>query len=173
MRFTNARTAADIATHSLGVRMDAKRLLATPSDELILALGKNPDHRAGRFVDPKLSAVYVVGNVVNSLLKIGYADNLRHRFAGLNVGSPVGLSLEHFVYFVGSLVAKTVEGRVHQHLAQYRRRGEWFDVDLATAAQALANVTADMKLRWWNEMERRDIGCKAWQIDRSRSLVMG
>lgn len=162
--------AADIATHSLGIRMDQARLLATSKDECVLALSKNPDHRAGRFIDPKLSAVYVISNEANSLLKIGYADNLRHRYAGLNVGSPVGLELEHFVYFVGGLIAKAVEGRTHQKLAEHRRRGEWFDVTVETAAKAIADAAGEMNLKWWNEMERRDIGLKAWKIDFRNSL---
>lgn len=172
MKLSSAQTAADIATHSLGVRMDPARLLKTPTHELTLALARNPDARSNRFIDPKLSAVYVVGNCVNSLHKIGYADNLKHRFSGLNTGSPVDLTLEHFVYFVGSLVAKTVEGRVHQLLASDRMRGEWFDVDVPTAANAIAQVAGEMKLKWWNEMERRDIGCRAWEVDIRRSAYM-
>lgn len=170
---TCQQTSADIATHSFSTRMCSIRLLATPADELLLALSKNPDARADRFVDPKLSAVYVVGNAVNSLVKIGYADNLRHRFAGLNVGSPVDLDLRHFVYFIGSLVAKNVEGRVHQRLAEHRRRGEWFDVECATAAAAIAGVAQDMRLKWWTEAERRDIGCRAWNVHLSRVTKNG
>lgn len=139
--------------------MDRTRLLSTSKDEMGIVFSALPSSRM--WIDPQLAAVYVVGNSANPLLKIGHADNLKHRFAGLNVGSPVDLQLLHFVFFVGRLVAKSVERQVHDALAAHRSRGEWFNVDLATASSAIAKVTTDRRLAWWTEAERRSLGTAA------------
>lgn len=155
----NEQGAADrVLSYHTGSR-NPGRLISTPKEELELLNTATPS-RAG-WIDPQMGAVYVIGNAANSLLKIGHADNLKHRFSGLSVGSPVDLELHHFVYFVGSIVAKSVEQQVHKALADYRRRGEWFDVDLATVGQAIAEIALERKLKWWTEEQRRRIGTTA------------
>lgn len=155
----NEQGAADrLLSYHTGTR-NKERLLFTPQAEFDLLNTATPS-RAG-WIDPQMGAVYVIGNAANSLLKIGHADNLKHRFSGLNVGSPVDLELIHFVYFVGRIVAKSVEQYVHAALAEYRRRGEWFDVDLPTIGAAISQVSFERNLKWFTEEQRRRIGTTA------------
>lgn len=140
----------DVAVAHFKCGMDNERLLSTPANELALAMGSVP---RGQYYS--LSTVYVIGNAANNLVKIGYADNLRARFSGLNCGSPVCLQLLHFVHVVDGMVAKLVEGKAHLLLAEHRRKGEWFEVDVSQAAAAIGAALATNKIRWWTEYERR------------------
>lgn len=105
-----------------------------------------------------MSSLYVVANDANSLLKIGYADNLKNRIAGMNTGSPVGLRLVHFLYFVDGMIASDVEREVHKTLASYRRKGEWFEVNRDQAGDAIALAVNARRIKWWSEAERRKVG---------------
>lgn len=142
----------DRAIANFKCELSHQRLLSTPDEELALALGKLPRGIAN------LSAVYVVGNDANSLLKIGYADNLRSRLSGLRCNSPVETKLLHFLYFVDGMVAKHVESAAHKTLAARRRHGEWFEASLEEVAWAIASVVSTNKLRWWTEEERHRLG---------------
>lgn len=146
--------------------MDRARLLRTPPSEINEVFSPAPPVRM--WIDPQLSAVYVVSNAANDWVKIGFADNLKHRFAGLDCGSPVDLRLRHFVFFAGKLVAKSVEKQVHAILDGKRRKGEWFDVTVNEAAQAIAEVTTRRRLSWWTEVERRALGSAALEVDCQR-----
>ena len=155
----NEQGAADrLLSYHTGTR-NKERLLSTSQEEFDLLNTANPS-RAG-WIDPQMGAVYVIGNSANSLLKIGHADNVKNRFSGLNVGSPVELELLHFVYFVGRLVAKSVEQYVHGALAEYRRRGEWFEADLPMVGDAISQVAFQRNLKWFTEEQRRRIGTTA------------
>jgi len=148
--------------------MKPERLLTTPPSDIAEVFAAIPSLR--HWIDPQMSAIYVISNEANSLLKIGYADNLKHRFHGLDCGSPVPLHLLHFVFLVGKLVAKTVEKQVHEVLADRRRKGEWFEVRLEEAAAAISSVVTRRKLQWWTEVERRALGKAARERDISRNL---
>lgn len=151
--------AADrVLSYHTGTR-NKERLVSTPQAEFDLLHTATPSRAV--WIDPQMGAVYVIGNEANSLVKIGHADNLKHRFSGLNVGSPVELELLHFVYFAGRIVAKSVEQHVHSALAKYRRRGEWFDVDLPTIGNAISQVVFHRNLKWFTEEQRRRIGSSA------------
>lgn len=128
------------------------RLRQTSKGEIDLALSRVP-----RGTIQALSSVYVIGNEANGLHKIGYADNLGNRLSGLSVGSPVPLFLRHFLYFVDFLVAQRVEKEAHRILAEYRRRGEWFDVTAAQAGEAIAQAVTAQRIKWWSEPERREL----------------
>lgn len=162
---SESRTADILLLRNRG-EMDRRRLFSTPQSEIDQVFGSAPHVRS--WIDPQLSAVYVIGNEANSLLKIGYADNLKHRFAGIDCGSPVGLTLHHFIYFVGRLVSKSVESQVHDLLTDRRRKGEWFDVTLLEAVTAIAAVATERKLNWWTEEERRRLGTVALDHDLAR-----
>lgn len=138
----------DKAVADFECALSPARLLETPADELVQAL------TLARRRTSELSTVYVIGNDANSLLKVGYADNLRTRFGGLNTGSPVTLRLVHFLHVVDGAIAIRVESETHKLLAEHRRKGEWFEVSLPDAAKALASVMITNKLRWWTEEER-------------------
>jgi hypothetical protein len=129
------------------------RLRRTPKEDLELALGRDQ-----RGTLQTMSAVYVLENSANSLLKIGYADNLKSRLSGLNCGSPVDLKLMHFLYFVDGFISKSVESDVHKELAEYRRKGEWFEVTSAQVGEAIAATVNARRIKWWSERERRRLG---------------
>lgn len=133
-------------------QLSQARLRRTPQEDIELALSRAP-----RGMLRILSAVYVIANAANDLVKIGYADNLGQRMSGLNCGSPVDLELVHFVYFVDEYIAKCVEGDAHRALAEHRRKGEWFNVTLDQAGEAIAQSANARRLRWWSEAERRKL----------------
>lgn len=155
----NPARSIDIATHAFNCALDEARLLSTPEEELALAM--EPPPSPIRWLNPELTAIYVLANGANGLLKIGMAENLKNRIVGLDCGSPVPLYLRHFIFFVGRTVTKYVEGEVHRTLAESRVKGEWFDVSLETAAQTIAETARRRKLMWWTERERRELGTKA------------
>jgi hypothetical protein len=143
----------DSALVSFECEMSPKRLRKASDEDLELAVGKAP-----RGTIQTLSAVYVVSNAANSLLKIGYADNLKQRISGMRTGSPVELKLQHFIYFVDCMIAGMVEKDAHDELAEYRRRGEWFEITIEQAGEAIAKSVTSRRLKWWTEAERRDLG---------------
>lgn len=149
MNYNAKKLPEDHAAAYFQCELSMVRLRSTPAEDLALALKRDPNRR-----DSCLSAVYVVGNEANDLLKIGYADNLKNRFSGLNTGSPVELKILHFVYFVDWIIAKNVESEVHRRLAAFRRRGEWFEVSLEVACEAIAETAVARKFRWWSAAER-------------------
>lgn len=149
MIYNLKKSPEDIAAAHFQCELSLDRLRMTPDHEIELAKTKDPRHHASC-----LSAVYVVGNAANTLHKIGYADNLKIRFNGLNTGSPVELYLRHFVYFVDFSIAKQVESGAHKRLSEYRRRGEWFEVTKEQAGEAIAAVALERKFRWWTAAER-------------------
>jgi len=158
---SESRTADVLILRNRGA-MESARLLETPEDEIAQVFG--PGMQTRIWIDPQLSAVYVISNSANSLLKIGHADNLKHRFSGMDCGSPVELSLRYFVFLVGKLVAKSVESQVHDLLSEQRCKGEWFDVSMDEAIAAIAAVVTERKLAWWTEGERRKLGTKASSV---------
>lgn len=162
----------DMAAARFAPAMSKGRLAGTSEEELRLALSSSPTSRE-RWINPQLGAVYVISNAANSLLKIGHADNLKNRFSGIDCCCPVALKLEHFVYFVGRLVANSVEQQTHAVLKEYRRKGEWFDVPLAIATEAIASVVSSRKLTWWTEYERRELGSKASRVHINRMRQRG
>jgi hypothetical protein len=136
---TNARLSVDIAITKFRIASDSARLLSTPAEEIALAL--RPDPRPAGWLDPCFGTLYLVTNDANGLIRIGCADRLRKRYTDMNVTSPVQLTIAHFVHLVGMPVAKQVELDLHTTLLAYRRRGEWFEVDLdAAATQAIADA---------------------------------
>ena len=146
--FTGPVSPYDKAVANFKCALSIDRLKATPQAELDLLKTRPP-----RGSTSGVSSVYVIGNDANGLVKIGYADNLRNRFSGLNCGSPVCLRVLHFVHVVDGCIAKRVEGLVHKRLADKRRKGEWFEVSVAEAAAAIGEVLLENKYRWWTEEE--------------------
>lgn len=162
----NEIMAADkVTSSSLGCR-DERRLLATPQEDIDLAMTIDPPHGRGikEWIDPKLAAVYVVGNTANNLWKIGYARELRKRVLCLQGSSPVQVGLFHFVYVVGNLVAKLVEADVHSAFAEERRHGEWFEIHPEDVAVILKGVIQARGYVWWGEQGRRQLGYKAAEL---------
>lgn len=142
----------DKALADFKCEMSQARLRITPPEEIALALGRDP-----RGTLQTMSAVYLIANDANDLVKIGYADNLKSRMSGLGCGSPVELRLIHFIYLVDGFIAKSIEGDTHKILAAQRRKGEWFDVSPEEAGEAIAQAVNSKRVKWWTELERRKL----------------
>lgn len=86
--------------------------------------------------------VYLASSVgAPGLLKIGHttADPLK-RIAQLQTGNPLGVQLVHAI---ATRDPKAVERRLHQRFATARRRGEWFEITVREARQALYEVAGE------------------------------
>lgn len=162
--------AAEKATaRSSGCNDDARGAF-TPPAELELALQLDPRRSRGRlneWINPKLAAVYVISTEGSDLCKIGYAQDVRKRMMGLQGSCPVPVKLRHFIYVVGPLVAKRVEGEVHDCLTKERKHGEWFDITTEYAAAMIFAVIKERGFIWWSEYGRRKLGFDAARIHRN------
>ena len=67
-------------------------------------------------------ATYFIASVETGTIKIGKTTDIAGRFSSLQSSSPVPLALAYFHQFDYGL-----EKRVHDHLSDYRNKGEWFD----------------------------------------------
>lgn len=72
-------------------------------------------------VHRNLSIVYFIAATDVGLIKIGRTVNLKKRFISLQTSSPVKLDVVHSIQYDYDL-----ETRIHEHLAEYRAHGEWF-----------------------------------------------
>lgn len=164
----SALKAAEKATARSDGCRDGERALHTPQADLDLALQLNPKsgRRQPEWIDPRLAAIYVITTDHSDLCKIGYAQDLRRRMLGIQGSCPVPVSLSHFVFVVGPLVAKLVEADVHACLNEERRHGEWFKADPALAAAMIATVVKERGYVWWDEKGRRKLGYDAARIHR-------
>lgn len=161
----NPQRAADKAIARSPGCLDPGRIYSTPQEEIDLALAHRPRTQdSTNWIDPRLSCVYVIANEANDLCKLGHANDLRSRFSSMQTGSPVQLHIAHFIFVAGPPVAKWVEAFAHQLLKQHRIKGEWFRVDVETAAQAIAMPIIQRNLRWWSEEDRRKLGKEAAKV---------
>lgn len=158
-------TPTDLAIDRYPAASDPDRLLKTPAEEVHLAL--RPEPRAP-WADPGFGAVFILTNEANNLARIGCTARLRKRYTGLNVDSPVHLDLAHFVHVAGLIVARQIELALQTTFLACRRRGEWFDVAVADAAQELADTVYRRRLRFWSELERRQVGAMAARVEARR-----
>lgn len=162
----NEINAADKVTASSRGCVELSRAVATPKEDIDLAMSCNPACGRGirRWIDPKLAAVYVIGNEANTLCKIGYARDLRKRVLGIQGSSPVPVHLHHFVYVVGSLIAKFIEADVHDFFGSDRKHGEWFDVDPSQVPPIMHAAITERRYVWWDEQGRRNLGFLAARL---------
>jgi hypothetical protein len=158
--------AAEKATSRSGGCRSETRALFTPAEELKLALELDPQRgrKAIEWINPKLAAVYVITAATSDLCKIGYAQDVRKRMLGIQGSCPFPVHLRHFVYVVGPLIAKRVEGEVHDCLEKERQHGEWFDISPAYAAAMIHAVIKERGFIWWDERGRRQLGYDAAHI---------
>lgn len=159
-----SRSADRAIMRSTGCR-DASRLTATPSEEIEIVLGNRPRRwSADGWIDPKLSAIYVIAANALGLVKVGHTRDIRTRLTILNAESPVALELAHFVYVAGPPLSKIVEAEAHAGLADHRVRGEWFSVSAEAAGQAIGAALAARGFKFWSELDRQRIGFDAAKI---------
>jgi hypothetical protein len=85
-----------------------------------------------------MSFVYVIGESESGPVKIGRTKSLEQRLASLQVGNHRRLQV-----LASSNCPRpaSVEASLHDRFRSKRLTGEWFSVDAATAANALAELT--------------------------------
>jgi hypothetical protein len=97
---------------------------------------------------PSLSFVYIIGHDGSNLVKIGKADDVAKRLAGIQRMSPVKLRV--LAHFPGGF---RYEKALHQKFDHLRTYGEWFDFG---GLDPVAEVSAAMaKLAEADEAEAR------------------
>ncbi len=79
--------------------------------------------------------IYIIG-VTENPVKIGIARNLRSRLTTLQIGCPDPLVL-HYSKSIPHNAAEDLETAVHRRLKPKHRRGEWFDVSVEEAREAI------------------------------------
>ena len=84
--------------------------------------------------------VYVIGPESSGPFKIGIASDVARRLGALQIGSPVDLRVHVTERHPSRAAALAREAELHAKFASVRRRGEWFDIDLANL---LAEIDAD------------------------------
>lgn len=105
--------------------------------------------------------IYIVGSDRNPV-KVGHAENLAARLAGLQIGNPEQLFLHH-AFAVPRHLVKQAEAAVHLELSGRRRRGEWFNVEADDAFDVV--VRESCRVMGWH-----DAAFRPWQIELRRVL---
>ncbi len=90
------------------------------------------------------SNVYVIGPVAVGPYKIGVARSVAERLRHIQTLSPVEL-VAHYARPMKRVEAFAVEGMAHLALKKERTRGEWFDVGVEVAKQAVDTATAALE----------------------------
>lgn len=73
------------------------------------------------------NSVYVIGDIERNVCKIGITNNLQQRLSTIQTAYPYELS----VWFTKAIrKPKTLETSLHNSLADYRLKGEWFEGDV-------------------------------------------
>jgi predicted GIY-YIG superfamily endonuclease len=80
--------------------------------------------------------IYLIGSD-NSAIKIGYASNIKKRLASLQTGSPHELIVLWEFTGLTETEARKIERAAHEALKAKRLKGEWFDVTLDEAIDAV------------------------------------
>lgn len=86
---------------------------------------------------PRREYVYLMGLPESPIVKIGRSNNPKRRL--YQVQEDVGIPLEVMWTHPGG---KEMERGLHQHFAEYRRHGEWFELGFAEAPALVAAVVA-------------------------------
>lgn len=97
-------------------------------------------------------------------IKFGISKNLRARIATLSIGHPTEMKLLGFIFMPDRDYAREMEKRVHNALAPFHARGEWFKSCPKTMALAemmgrLDGAKFDSIVQaWFNDTEQRREG---------------
>lgn len=86
---------------------------------------------------PRREYVYLMGSPDSPIVKIGRSNNTKRRLA--QVQESVDLPLQVMWQHPGG---KEMEHGLHQHFAEYRRHGEWFELGFAEAPGLVSAAVA-------------------------------
>jgi hypothetical protein len=98
-----------------------------------------------RIRSKKGMCVYVIG-CDGRPTKIGIAQNVRKRLSQVQTGCPYELSI-HYSIDCTAEDARLAERAAHRRLSAHRTSGEWFAVDMATAAQIVEEIVRRLQSR--------------------------
>ena len=90
----------------------------------------------------KANYIYIVGGL-RGPLKVGICSNFAARISSIRSSSPIRLR-NHLVARLDQPVARAVEARAHEILAQKRVRGEWFDAPAEAAVAAVFQAAEEI-----------------------------
>lgn len=91
--------------------------------------------------------LYIIENVDNGLVKIGYSLDPQRRCASLQTGSSAELRVAH-VASVDPSRALVLERKLHQEMGHARVRGEWFAIPVDQASGLLDHCV----IRWHDDI---------------------
>lgn len=130
--------------------------------EYLLSPGVDRRGRLGRMLSSHLAtrtAVYVIGPQSGPPLKIGFSRRLAIRLTELQVASHEALRFHLVCWLPSKEAATSLEHRCHRILTEAGRhiRGEWFNVDAASAAKVIdrASIDVDCQLVPHKDLVRR------------------
>lgn len=91
--------------------------------------------------------LYVIENVNNGLIKIGYSKNPEGRCRSLQTGNADTLKVFHTVQ-INESRARTVEQKLHKEIGYLRVKGEWFKIN----AEHAKNLIEFAVIRWEDDI---------------------
>ncbi|MBZ9943456.1 GIY-YIG nuclease family protein [Mesorhizobium sp. BR1-1-13] len=100
---------------------------------------------------PESSAVYVVGTISPSCVKVGKADSPARRLTELQTGNPDVLHIHRVFWFDNSKIAEEIEAKSHAIIAtkNWRRlTGEWFECPPHVAHDAIVQASEHTSVRY-------------------------
>lgn len=98
-------------------------------------------HFLGRTDNKQL--VYVIKNPITNLIKIGVTNNIKRRRDQLECAT--GCELEVVFCTPVSDNAKEIEKNLHEKFADFRQRGEWFNLEASLAVEAVVKHPITLK----------------------------
>jgi len=97
-------------------------------------------HFSKNHIPRESSAVYVVGSIAPSCIKVGKADSPSRRLGELQTGNPDVLHLHRVFWFDSAAIAAKIEAKAHElisHRKWRRLTGEWFECPPSVAHDAI------------------------------------
>ncbi len=116
-----------------------------------------------------IGAIYFANAAGSGLTKIGFALDVRDRLHGLNVGSPVKITLVSQV-----LATRAAEKALHQVLKAHRVKGEWYDENLAySVLDGLGEILAETGVAQWDCISIDSLGEALDAAFLTREAILG
>lgn len=81
--------------------------------------------------------VYIIEQAETGYIKIGISEDVQKRLAALQTANPHKLTLRYILTCPTTQDAQTIEHMLHQRYSDWRKSGEWFDVD---ADEAISEI---------------------------------
>src|ERR1700730_9171349 len=86
------------------------------------------------------SCVYLISCEKGTPTKIGIANDMCQRLAGLQVGNWIKLEVTYIMWCPGRPVSERVESELHRRYESYNIGGEWFNLHYSNIHSEIDNV---------------------------------